>query len=110
MVLHGYGVDCLADGFMMVLGKSAAQSDFPAIPFPPVRGFGSARMHVHGLQVAMPLPPPLPPSLWWCCPSPSKPTWVMLLLDPLGGVPPTALLKVVRPLPPPSHPPSSRRC
>lgn len=53
MVLHGYGVDALADGFMMILGKSASQSDFPKIPFPPVRGFGSARMHVHGLQVVM---------------------------------------------------------
>ena len=45
-VLHGYGVDVLSDGFMMVIGRSAAQSDFPSTPFPPVRGFGAARMHL----------------------------------------------------------------
>ena len=50
-VLHGYGVDVLSDGFMMVIGRSAAQSDFPSTPFPPVRGFGAARMHIAGLQV-----------------------------------------------------------
>ena len=50
-VLHGFGVDALADGFMMIIGKSAKQSDFPEVVFPPLRGFGSARMHVQGLQV-----------------------------------------------------------
>ena len=50
-VLHGYGVDALDDGFMMILGRSAQQGDFPDIEFPPVEGFGAARMHVQGLSV-----------------------------------------------------------
>ena len=50
-VLQGYGVDALSDGFMMVIGRSAAQSDWPQVPFPPLEGFGAARMHVAGLQV-----------------------------------------------------------
>ena len=50
-VLHGYGVDALDDGFMLVIGRSAQQADFPSVAFPPVTGFGSARMHVQGLQV-----------------------------------------------------------
>ena len=50
-VLHGYGVDALDDGFMMILGRSAQQGDFPDISFPPVRGFGAARMHIQGLSV-----------------------------------------------------------
>lgn len=50
-VLHGYGVDALNDGFMMIIGRSAQQADFPNVAFPPLRGFGAARMHVQGLQV-----------------------------------------------------------
>ena len=51
-VLHGYGVDALSEGgFMLILGRSAQQGDFPEVPFPPLRGFGAARMHVQGLQV-----------------------------------------------------------
>ena len=50
-MLHGYGVDALDDGFMLVLGRSAQQADFPDVPFPRVRGLGAARMHVQGLQV-----------------------------------------------------------
>ena len=37
--------------YMLVIGRSAQQGDFPEISFPPVRGFGSARMHIQGLQV-----------------------------------------------------------
>ena len=33
------------------LGRSAAQSDWPQVAFPPLEGFGAARMHVAGLQV-----------------------------------------------------------
>ena len=36
---------------MLVVGRSARAADFPEVPFPPVRGFGAARMHVQGLQV-----------------------------------------------------------
>ena len=50
-MLHGYGVDALNDGFMLILGRSAQQTDFPDVPFPPIQGFGAARMHVQGLQV-----------------------------------------------------------
>ena len=38
-------------GFMLVIGRSGAQSDWPHVPFPPLEGFGAARMHVAGLQV-----------------------------------------------------------
>ena len=41
-VLHGFGVDALADGFMMIIGKSAKQSDFPEVVFPPLRGLVGA--------------------------------------------------------------------
>ena len=34
-VLHGYGVDALDDGFMMILGRSAQQGDFPTFHFHP---------------------------------------------------------------------------
>lgn len=36
---------------MLVIGRSGAQSDWPHVPFPPLEGFGAARMHVAGLQV-----------------------------------------------------------
>ncbi len=36
---------------MLVVGRSAQQSDFSDVPFPRVTGFGSARMHIQGLQV-----------------------------------------------------------
>ena len=52
-VLHGYGVDALDEGLMLILGRSAQQADFPDVPLPAVRGFGAARMHVQGLQVAL---------------------------------------------------------
>ena len=50
-VLHGYGVDALDDGYMLIIGRSAQQADFPDVIFPPVKGLGAARMHVQGLQV-----------------------------------------------------------
>ena len=50
-VLHGYGVDALDDGFMMILGRSVEQSEWADLRFPVAGGFGAARMLVHGLQV-----------------------------------------------------------
>ena len=50
-MLHGYGVDALDDGFIMILGRSVEQSEWADLRFPVAGGFGAARMLVHGLQV-----------------------------------------------------------
>ena len=50
-VLHGYGVDALDDGFVLIRGASANQSAWKHLCFPRLRGFGSARLEVRGLSV-----------------------------------------------------------
>lgn len=50
-VLHGYGVDCADDGFFMIVAQSAKQADFPELKFPPVNGFGAARLDVYGMKI-----------------------------------------------------------
>eukprot|EP00965_Chrysotila_dentata_P127338 4211118-Pleurochrysis_carterae.AAC.3 len=49
-VLHGYGVDALSDGLILVIAKSANAKEFSEIEFPPLQGFGAARMQIHALQ------------------------------------------------------------